>query len=93
MQEAEQELASTQRPAASKLRDALGGMEQDDLTTRVQRSADWLRRGIDPNSNSMRGRHRQRFRTPEPANAWGAAGLGKRTAAGLPDRVEPGRIE
>ncbi len=53
MQQAEQELASTQRPAATKLRDALGGIESDDLTTRVQRSADWLRRGIDSNSNSM----------------------------------------
>ena len=53
MQDAERELASTQRPAASKLRDALGEMEQNDLTTRVQRSADWLRRGIDPTSNSM----------------------------------------
>jgi hypothetical protein len=53
MQDAERELASTQRPAASKLRDALGQMEQNDLTTRMQRSADWLRRGFDPTSNSM----------------------------------------
>ena len=52
MQDAERDLASTQRPAASKLRDALGGIEQSDLPTRVQRSADWLSRGIDPNSNS-----------------------------------------
>ena len=45
------ELAPTQPQSASKLRDALGGMDQSDLTNRVQRTADWLRRGINPNSN------------------------------------------
>jgi hypothetical protein len=51
--DAERDLASTQRGAASKLRDALGNLDQDDLQTRLQRSADWLRRGaIDPNSLS-----------------------------------------
>ena len=48
--EAERGLASTQRGAASKLRDALGNLDQEDLQTRIQRSADWLRRGIAPNS-------------------------------------------
>lgn len=50
--DAERELASTQRGAASKLRDALGNLDQEDLQTRLQRSADWLRRGIAPNSLS-----------------------------------------
>ena len=50
--DAERELASTQRAAASKLRDALGNLDQEDLQTRLQRSADWLRRGIAPNSLS-----------------------------------------
>jgi hypothetical protein len=45
------ELAPSQPQAASKLRDALGGMDQTDLTNRTQRTADWLRRGINPNSN------------------------------------------
>jgi hypothetical protein len=45
------ELAPSQPGAASKLRDALGGMDQTDLTNRTQRSADWLRRGINPNAN------------------------------------------
>jgi hypothetical protein len=45
------ELAPTQPQTSSKLRDALGGMDQTDLTNRVQRTADWLRRGINPNSN------------------------------------------
>jgi hypothetical protein len=45
------DLAPTQPQTSSKLRDALGGMDQTDLTNRVQRTADWLRRGINPNSN------------------------------------------
>ena len=45
------ELAPSQPGAASKLRDALGGMDQTDLTNRTQRTADWLRRGINPNAN------------------------------------------
>ena len=48
--DAARNLASTQRGAASKLRDALGNLDQEDLQTRLQRSADWLRRGIAPNS-------------------------------------------
>ncbi|SFS07012.1 hypothetical protein SAMN05421771_1280 [Granulicella pectinivorans] len=45
------EMASTQPGTSSRLRDALGQMDQSDLDNRVQRTADWLRRGIDPNSN------------------------------------------
>ena len=45
------QMAPTQPGTASKLRDALGGMDQSDLTNLVQRTADWLRRGINPNSN------------------------------------------
>jgi hypothetical protein len=51
MRNAARELAPSQPGAASKLRDALGGMDQTDLTNRTQRTADWLRRGINPNSN------------------------------------------
>ncbi len=46
MQDATRELASGQRPAASKLRDALSEMQQSDLRTRIQRSADMIRRGM-----------------------------------------------
>lgn len=52
MRDAARDLASTQRGAASKLRDALGNLDQEDLQTRIQRSADWLRHGIAPNSLS-----------------------------------------
>jgi hypothetical protein len=51
LRNAARELAPTQPQSAGKLRDALGGMDQTDLTNRVQRTADWLRRGINPNSN------------------------------------------
>ena len=51
MRDAAREMAPTQPQASSKLRDALSGMDQTDLTNRVQRTADWLRRGINPNAN------------------------------------------
>ncbi|HEX8837620.1 MAG TPA: hypothetical protein VF748_11840 [Candidatus Acidoferrum sp.] len=46
-----QEMAHTQPEVARKLRDALTEMDESDLDNHVQRTADWLRRGIDPNSN------------------------------------------
>jgi hypothetical protein len=48
---AARELDAGQRAASDKLRGALEGMDQADLETRVQRTADWLRGGIDPNGN------------------------------------------
>ena len=45
------EMASTQPGVAEKLRDALTEMDESDLDNHVQRTADWLRRGIDPNAN------------------------------------------
>jgi hypothetical protein len=45
------QLAPNQPDTSSKLRDALSEMDQSDLGNRVQRTADWLRRGINPNSN------------------------------------------
>jgi hypothetical protein len=49
MQDATRELASGQQSAASKLRDALSGTQQADLHTKLQRSAEMVRRGINPN--------------------------------------------
>jgi hypothetical protein len=43
--------ASTQPDVSKKLRDALTEMDQSDLDNHVQRTADWLRSGINPNSN------------------------------------------
>ena len=44
-------MAPTQPGVAQKLRDALTEMDESDMDNRVQRTADWLRRGINPNSN------------------------------------------
>jgi hypothetical protein len=52
MREAERELASSERAAASKLRTALSGMDQSGLQSRLESSADSIRRGLDPNSHS-----------------------------------------
>ena len=54
LQDTARELATNNQNAAStKLREALGDMQQSDLRARVQRGADWMRRGIDPNANGM----------------------------------------
>jgi hypothetical protein len=45
------EMAPTQPGASQKLRDALTEMDQSDLDNHMQRTADWLRGGINPNSN------------------------------------------
>ena len=44
-------MASNQPETAQKLSRALNEMDESDLDNRVQRTADWLRRGINPNSN------------------------------------------
>ncbi len=51
MRDATREMASNQPEAAKKLRDALTEMDDTDLDNHVQRTADWLRRGINPDSN------------------------------------------
>jgi hypothetical protein len=51
VRDAAREMASNQPGVAEKLRDALTEMDQSDLDNHVQRTADWLRGGINPNSN------------------------------------------
>jgi hypothetical protein len=51
VREAAREMASAQPGVAQELRDALTQMDESDLDNRVQRTADWLRRGINPNAN------------------------------------------
>jgi hypothetical protein len=54
LQDTARELATHNQSAAStKLREALGDMQQSDLRARIQRGADWMRRGIDPNASGM----------------------------------------
>jgi len=51
MRDESREMAPNEPAAAQKLRDALTEMDDSDLDNHVQRTADWLRRGINPNSN------------------------------------------
>ncbi len=51
MQDAARSLGGSQPNSAGKLRDALSGMETADLQNRIKKSADWIRRGIDPTAN------------------------------------------
>ena len=51
LRDAAREMAANQPGAAQGLRKALTEMDNSDLDNRVQRSADWLRRGIDPTAN------------------------------------------
>lgn len=51
MRDAAREMAPNQPKTAQSLGDALTAMDDSDLENRVQRTADWLRRGINPNSN------------------------------------------
>ena len=46
MQSAVRDLQSTQRQAATKMREALGDMQQSELARGMQRNADWIRRGM-----------------------------------------------
>jgi hypothetical protein len=66
MQDAARELAARQGAASSRLREALGEMQAAELQSRIQRSAESIRRGMDPNSNSS-----------EPAIAAGIERLGE----------------
>jgi hypothetical protein len=56
MRDAVRDLGANDRAAASKLRDALRELDQSDLDTRMQRSADWLRRGVNPDRNGSESR-------------------------------------
>ena len=51
MRAAQQSMAANQPDVAKKLRDALSEMDSSDLDNHMQRTADWLRSGINPNSN------------------------------------------
>jgi len=56
MRDAVRDLSSSNRAAASKLRDALKGLDESDLDTRMQRSADRLRRGYNPDRDGSEAR-------------------------------------
>jgi hypothetical protein len=73
--------ASTQPGTAKQLREALSEMDESDLDNHVQRTADWLRRGINPNSNGTESeiaqgldKLNQRLEQAQQAAAQGEAG-------------------
>ncbi len=51
LRETARSVAPSEPGVAKKLRDALTEMDDSDLDNHMQRTADWLRRGINPNSN------------------------------------------
>jgi hypothetical protein len=90
MRDSARELAGTQPGASGKLRDALSGMDQNDLTNLVQRTADWLRQGFNPNSNGTETTDCEWTEEAGRSGASGAAGGGEwaeraRAGAGFGD--------
>ena len=61
MRDAAREMAPNQPGAAQKLRQALSEMDESDLDNHLQRTADWLRRGINPNANGTESEIAQGF--------------------------------
>ncbi len=55
MRDSARSLAPNQPNVAKRLRDALTEMDNADLDNHVQRTADWLRRGVNPNSLGTEG--------------------------------------
>ena len=55
MRDGAREMAPNQPGVAKQLRDALTEMDNADLDNHTQRTADWLRRGINPNANGTEG--------------------------------------
>jgi hypothetical protein len=55
MRDGARDLAPNQPGVAKQLRDALTEMDNSDLDNHTQRTADWLRRGINPNANGTEG--------------------------------------
>src|SRR5581483_9045742 len=55
LRDAARGMASNEPGTAQKLRDALTEMDNSDLDNRVQRTADWLRSGVNPNANGTEG--------------------------------------
>jgi hypothetical protein len=95
MRNAARELDAGQRAASSKLREALGAMDESDLETRLQRSADWLRSGVDPNGNGTEAqiasglqRLSDEMRQAQQALAAGAPGQETNTAESVLNNVE-----
>ncbi len=80
VRDAAREMAPNQPGVAQKLRDALTEMDQSDLDNHVQRTADWLRGGINPNSNGTEAEIAQGLQKLNQQPPAGPAGNGARQA-------------
>ncbi len=85
VRDAAREMAPNQPAVSQKLRDALTEMDESDLDNHVQRTADWLRSGINPNSNGTEGEIAQGLATlsqqlQQAETAMGQAKPGQRGA-------------
>jgi hypothetical protein len=92
IRDAVRDLSSGDRAAASKLRDALRQLDESDLDTRLQRSSDWLRRGVNPDregSESQIASDLQRLsqQTHEAGQALGNGAKGQNSQSAL-DQLE-----
>ncbi len=80
------EMAPNEPGVSQKLRDALTEMDDSDLDNHVQRTADWLRSGINPNSNGTeseiaQGLSKLSRQLQQAQNAMGKSQPGQRGAA------------
>ncbi len=89
MRDTARQLATTQPAASSKLREALSGMDESDLGNRVQRTADGLRRGINPNSNGNEAAIASGLKQLDEGLKQAQSGMG--SAPGAPDARKQGR--
>ena len=96
MRETARDIAPQQPQVAKDLRDALNQMDGAQLGMYVQRTADWLRSGINPNSNGTEGQIARglgklsdQLRQAQTAMAQAKPGLGQ-PGAGQPDQNHPG---
>jgi hypothetical protein len=74
-------MAPNQPESAQKLRQALTEMDESDLDNHVQRTADWLRRGINPNSNGTESEIAQGFQKLSQQLREAQKGVGQAQAA------------
>lgn len=102
LRDAAREMASNQPTAAQKLREALTDMDQSDLDNHVQRTADWLRRGINPNSSGTEadiakglGKLNQQLRQAQQASGTGPVKPAQRGTAsqGADQTAALGQVE
>jgi hypothetical protein len=89
------EMAPNQPAVSQKLRDALTEMDQSDLDNHMQRTADWLRGGINPNSNGTeteiaQGLQRLSQQLRQAQQKMGQSTPGERNGAAPKDGTVPG---